>query len=482
MIPLEIELLALCAALALGELGGFSLSRFGPCWPVAAALFVAVALSEFAFRWRFARPVAAFFGGAALALALSASRGDTVLAATVLNRGAPTEAEFAVASPVSVRPGGDGRWVSFRSRLGDVPVKVICPVRRGTPLPRVGERWRCVGWLSRTRSRGVSDERVFWVRGPKASARRVARADGASFAAFLRRTRRDLSRRIGIGLGHDPETANLNRAILIGERSRIGRGTKEAFVAAGTVHIFAISGLHVMVVARVLLFLMLMAGVPLRWSSLGVIPVLWLYVELIGAPPSAVRAAAMASLYCAAPLVWRRPNMLVACSLTFLAVHAIRPESLFDVGSLLSFAVMFGILLWGRRRRIFASRAADAVGFAFAAWAAGAPIAAHVFGRVTPGGLLANLVLVPAAGVGVVAGVLGALASYVSEGLAAHVNNFAALVTRLMAGVSRAVADLPGANFEVRPWTVGECLAWYAVFAMSVWLAGSVAERRRRTL
>ena len=59
-------------------------------------------------------------------------------------------------------------------------------------------------------------------------------------------------------------------------------------------------------------------------------------------------------------------------------------------------------------------------------------------------------------------GVVGALAGFVSETAAAHLNNLAALVTRAMTGVSRAVADLGWANFEVEEWGLGACAAWYA--------------------
>ena len=96
------------------------------------------------------------------------------------------------------------------------------------------------------------------------------------------------------------------------------------------------------------------------------------------------------------------------------------------------------------------------------AWAAGAPIAANAFGRFTPGGIVANLALLPAAALSVATGVVGALAGFVSETAAAHFNNLAALVTRAMTGVSRAVAGLGWANFEVEEWGFGACAAWYA--------------------
>jgi hypothetical protein len=101
---------------------------------------------------------------------------------------------------------------------------------------------------------------------------------------------------------------------------------------------------------------------------------------------------------------------------------------------------------------------------AFAAWAAGVPIVACTFGTLTPGGLLANLILVPAAEIAVIACVVGVALSWVCKTLASHVNNLASLVTSAMAGVSTVVSKLPGANFEIDKWGIGECLSWYAIF------------------
>ena len=149
----------------------------------------------------------------------------------------------------------------------------------------------------------------------------------------------------------------------------------------------------------------------------------------------------------------------------------------------LSFAVMLGLVFWGRFTHEFVrNRVASALVMTFAAWAVGTPIAARAFGRFTPGGLLANLALLPAAGVGVKASIAGVLASFVSDRLAAYANNFAALVTRTMSSLSRLVASLPGANVSVEPWSLAACVGWYVALALLLWLLRSVLTRRRRQL
>jgi len=290
--------------------------------------------------------------------------------------------------------------------------------------------------------------------------------------------RADLSRRLGLGLSHCPATVALNRAILLGERARLPAATKRVFVESGTIHVFAISGLHVLVVARVFAFLLALAFVPIRWQGALAVPLVWGYVLLVGAPPSAVRAALMASLCGLAPLFGRRADSLDAWATAFLAVHLLAPLQIADVGSQLSFAVMLALVVAGRVTHGLSSPRVQALCIAFAAWAAGVPIAAAVFGRVTPGGLLANLVLITAASYSVSAGAVGAVASLVSERFAAHFNNLSALMTEAMVRISEIVARLPGANFEVARWDLSVCIGWYAALALVFWALG-VCQRRR---
>lgn len=473
--------LALCAALAAGEACGFASSRASALWPLAVVAALAVWLAALAFRPRGGRFAVVFAAGFALALAAAEARRLTLSEALDRSCGAPFAREFSVEGDVRSHPSEEGSaWTSFASSVGSVKVRVVFQLAEGEAIPEVGETWACAGWLERMKVDDPSRRRALWVKGRGTYARRVASVPRGSPVAILDSVRRELSRRMGIGLDGSETVANLNRAILLGERGRLPRGERNAFVSAGTIHVFAISGLHVMVVAETLAFLLLLAGMPVRSLAFVLVPVLWLYVAMTGASPSAVRAAAMASLGYAAPAFWRRRDGLVAWSLTFLAVYAMDPMKVFDVGCALSFAVMLGLVLWGRFVSEFVhGRIASAFVMTLAAWAVGMPIAAHAFGRVTPGGLIANIALIPAAGLGVKASMAGLAASFVSERLAAHVNAFAALVANAMSGLSHIVASLPWANFEVAPWPVHVCVEWYAAMALSLWLLSSVLRRRR---
>lgn len=291
--------------------------------------------------------------------------------------------------------------------------------------------------------------------------------------------KRELSRRIGIGLAHSPEAADLNRAIILGERQVLAGARRRTFVDSGTIHIFAISGLHVMIIAKLIMFFIALVKTPLRWQGALAMPLVWAYVGMIGFTPSAVRAASMATVYFAAPLFWRRPDGLVAWAVTFLLVHLINPMQITNVGSAFSFVVMLSLVIANRLARDWDNGMRKSLLLTGAAWAAGVPIAAAVFGRVTPGGIIANFALMIAVGYSVVMGCLGVLTSFIWTPLAVLFNNMAALATNLMTFFSDCISRLPGASIVVPRWGFWTCLLWYLAMVLTFYLIWMVKERRR---
>lgn len=472
--------LAACFALATGEALAFACPEWSPCWPVAAFAAALVTLGGFGHARAHWRPLAIGLMGVVLAFLTMEARNRTLRQGEGSNL--PMTLTAQIGDGIETRHNAKGEtWHSFPCALGSVRLRVIFK-GDDAARPQPGETWRVTGYLQRVDRDDIRHRRNFWVVGPRSSAKRLAPADPDSPRARLAALRRDFSQRVAIGLGHNPTAANLNRAILLGERDRIPNAERETFIAAGTVHIFAISGLHVMVIAHMLTILAVLSFCPVRFAGLVTIPVLWLYVALIGAGPSAVRAAAMASLCQAAPLFLRRPNPLVAWALTFIAVHTLNPEQLLDVGSQLSFTVMLAILLAGEIARPLGRSWRATLVLSIAAWAAGVPIAAHVFGRITPGGLLANLLLIPAATVTVTTGAIGILASYVSTALAAHLNNLAALFTEAMVFLSETVSSIPGANLTLTEWGWKSSCFWYAALALALWRLDAHLRRNRQIL
>ena len=299
--------------------------------------------------------------------------------------------------------------------------------------------------------------------------------------ALLRAARADATRRLGIGLETDPEAQGFARALLLGDKDGFSPRWRRVFADSGASHVFAISGLHVMIVARLLCILALFAFAGPRVAPFVVVPLLWFYVGMTGCPPSALRAALMATFHCMAPVFWRRPNGLVSWAVAFMTLHLAMPTAIMDVGSRLSFAVMLALVLWSRWMARGGWMKWEATAISVVAWVAGAPIVAAAFGRFTPSALLSSAFMVLCASAAVVTGVAGVACSFVSDTLAMYPNRMSALLLHVMSGACETIAQVPAGNFEVRPWTALDCLAWYAVAALSLYLVGSILSRSRQS-
>lgn len=290
--------------------------------------------------------------------------------------------------------------------------------------------------------------------------------------------KRWIAERITRGVA-DKELQNLARSMLLGEREQMSYVDKKVFVDAGTLHAFAVSGLHVGVVALAIRFLLLMFMIPHRLSAVLTIPALWGYVYLVGMSASSTRAGVMATILLLAPAFFRRYNFITAWSFAFWFFHTLEPARILEVGSALSFSVTLVIVVWLKffdkeaRNLWYSTLMLDIV-----IWAASVPIMAHVFGRFTPGGLLANLFVVPLATFVIAALVMSVFVGLVSPWAAVHLNNFAALGLKGMLEGSRFVSSIPGMTVEVYKWDYLTCALWYLALALFIGVIRSISKHK----
>jgi competence protein ComEC len=141
----------------------------------------------------------------------------------------------------------------------------------------------------------------------------------------------------------DAYATGMMEAILIGESTRLERIWTEDFRRTGTVHALVISGVHVTVLAAVLLFL-------LRWLPISELSALaitagaaWLYALVSGFTAPVVRAAGGFTLYLFARACFRRArviNLLAAVALVYLSWD---PSQILEASFQLSFLAVAAI-------------------------------------------------------------------------------------------------------------------------------------------
>jgi competence protein ComEC len=281
--------------------------------------------------------------------------------------------------------------------------------------------------------------------------------------------------RLQIGLEDDPRTADFLAGMLIGYRQEIPADIEQDFRRTGTLHVFAVSGQNIAELVVVAFVLLQLCGlVRWRWAW-TIAPVVLLYCLLTGSPASAVRATVMIM---AVLLAWRlgRPMHALGCwSLALLAMLIWNPAILLDPGAQLSFGVVLGLILIGpplkrllqrpfvhdpflpydllsrgqKREDAFWRTASAVLGATIAATLVSEPITAVDFHQVTPISVLANLVVVPTAGLITVVGTLGVTASLFSTTWAMLLNNANWLFARLLIAFVGFLAHEPGASLNV---------------------------------
>jgi len=292
--------------------------------------------------------------------------------------------------------------------------------------------------------------------------------------------------------------AGLLSGMLLGYREDIPPELRDSFTRTSAMHVFAISGLHVGMMATVLFFALRLLRLSRRWSALAAIPLLLFYVMMTGMRPSAVRAFVMTAVFIAC-WIWIRPSdALNSLGAAALVVLVFQPLQLFDGGFQMSFAVVGSILVgmplcekllinrfaadpflpresfspWRRGFDKVWIPLARYFALTVAAWIGSAPFIAYYFNLVSPISLLSNVAVVFLAFCMVATGFVAAVASLFSDWLVVTLNNANLFFGVLMIRIVDWLAQIPWGYFFVKPPSAWLMAAYYAamVAVMTGWM------------
>jgi competence protein ComEC len=205
-------------------------------------------------------------------------------------------------------------------------------------------------------------------------------------------------------------------AVATGDRSWLVSEDVEALQASGLAHIVSVSGLHVSLVSGLVFLFVLKLLAAWPWLALRIdvrkpaagaaFAVALAYTVFTGAEAPAVRACVMTGVVLGAVLLERRAFTRRGLALAALLIVVVRPESAIEPGFQMSFLATLALVSlwegWGRGTQGIAQLFQDPRGWILATLAsslvaglATAPVAAAVFHRVAPWGMVANLLAVP---------------------------------------------------------------------------------------
>ncbi len=209
----------------------------------------------------------------------------------------------------------------------------------------------------------------------------------------------------------------LASAVLLGSREQLDPDRVEAFFVTGTIHLFAISGLHVGILAMGLLVVARIGVVRRNYAIVAVVIVTVLYALLTDARPPVVRATILVSAYCFGMILGRRGLSINSLAMAGIIILIWNPADLFRTGVQLSFLAVavlayVGPMIvrtseqdplkkliqdsrpwWNRTLRRFGGSVSKLVLASMAVWLISLPLVAYRFHLVTPLAVFLNTVL-----------------------------------------------------------------------------------------
>jgi competence protein ComEC len=263
---------------------------------------------------------------------------------------------------------------------------------------------------------------------------------------------------VALGYGLRPREAAVVRGMVLGDRSLMPEELEKSFQRSGITHVLAISGQHVVILAGVIYFSIRLFAIAPHIRAGVTIGLIWLYILIAGAPPSAIRAGVVATFVLGAPLLGRQVSPLHFMSTMLALVLSYNPQLLYSTGFQLSVAAVFGILLLTRPLNSLVERSllrplkrppaqlSNLISVSLAAQLATSPIVAATFEQVSVVGVFTNLVAVPLSGPILILGLLGSLAGNILPSLAYPLNASNGFLVTILIQTAQGASSLPFAS------------------------------------
>ena len=303
----------------------------------------------------------------------------------------------------------------------------------------------------------------------------IRQGGGNPILRLAQKSRTRMQNALCRGLENAPGVRNFLSGIVLGLRHQSPEDIEEPFQQTGTLHLFAVAGLHVGIVAALLWMLATVARLSRKWATAIIIPLLFFYAAVTGLHVSSVRAAVMTSILFGGFFFERKvfvANSLAAAAFFLLCWNT---NELFTAGFQLSFAVVGAIVLFADPlfRRLQRWTAPDSFlprsllrgprrwmhsGFewlwrgasvSLAAWVGSLPFILWYFHLVTPISLFANLLVVPIAFFILAIALLSLLSTPLLPWLAVIFNNANWFLAKLVLGIVQLFTQIPGGHFYV---------------------------------
>ncbi len=192
--------------------------------------------------------------------------------------------------------------------------------------------------------------------------------------------------------------------MILGDQRRMSEALKDKLNITGLRHITAISGMHITIIALILMQFLLMLGFWPNKAFYITLTFLFLFILMVGLPASAVRAGLMAGVFLFAQKIGRASSsfrLLVLAAALMLVFNPLLLRR--DVGFQLSFLAIAGIIFLAPRLQWRLKKIPEykfvnlrsIISMTLSSQVFTLPILIFSFGRVSLVGIFANVLVVP---------------------------------------------------------------------------------------
>lgn len=212
-------------------------------------------------------------------------------------------------------------------------------------------------------------------------------------------------------------------AILLGYDDNLADEVRKNYVAAGSMHILCVSGMHVGIIYLLAGFLLGFLNRK-KWQKtlkqVLLLVLIWFYALIAGLSPSILRASLMISFVIIGEMLNRKGFIINSLAASAFILLCLNPNNLFEIGFLLSYAAVIGIVVLQRpiynllyfKNKIL-DKAWGITAVALAAQLATIPFTLFYFNQFTTYFWLSNLFMTPISFIVVICGMVLLMVSWI---------------------------------------------------------------------
>ena len=269
-----------------------------------------------------------------------------------------------------------------------------------------------------------------------------------------------------------PKAAAIITAMLVGKTESLDGETRGDFMTSGLLHIMAVSGLHIMIIAGLVTAAAGKIGFGMRSSKIVALVFICIFTFAAGFTPSVTRAALAFGLGAVSKIIGKAFDQLTALGCAVIILLAYNPMQAFNTGFILSFASALSICLLSHRLRSFRPMVklprmlSDTIRVSVSIGIGCYPVQTALFHNISTVSVISNILCAPlitaTIGAGIITGVTGLISAawaFIPANIAV---NFIWAIERIAASTAR----IPNALVRTGALSPAAILFYYSFISL----------------